>query len=139
MMYTTIRNLHLRLQVTLGMDRAVKHGSCQSYFYHFSTFLKSELIRDQTSGIQSNDSCMNSVAKRKLVEPSGIEPLTSCVQGRPAPSRATTPFNWAFLLLAALRLSLIQSHTAVCSFIRSGARLAINKKSCVKTLQVSYP
>src|SRR5690606_40028144 len=77
-----IRNLHLRLQVTLGMDRAVKHGSCQSYFYHFSTFLKSELIRDQTSGIQSNDSCMNSVAKRKLVEPSGIEPLTSCVQGR---------------------------------------------------------
>src|SRR5690554_7258521 len=59
------------------MDRAVKHGSCQSYFYHFSTFLKSELIRDQTSGIQSNDSCMNSVAKRKLVEPSGIEPLTS--------------------------------------------------------------
>src|SRR5690606_32423414 len=73
------------------MDRAVKHGSCQSYFYHFSTFLKSELIRDQTSGIQSNDSCMNSVTKRKLVEPSGIEPLTSCVQGRRSPSCAMAP------------------------------------------------
>src|SRR5690606_41632740 len=70
------------------MDRAVKHGSCQSYFYHFSTFLKSDLIRDQTSGIQSNGSCLNSVAKRKLVEPRRVDPLPSCVQGRRSPSRA---------------------------------------------------
>ena len=39
--------------------------------------------------------------------------------------------NLSFSLTAALRLSLIQSHTDVCSFIRSGARLALNKKSVV--------
>jgi len=38
----------------------------------------------------------------------------------------------SFLLCAALRLLLAQSHTDVCSFLRSGARLAQYKKSGVK-------
>jgi len=38
----------------------------------------------------------------------------------------------SFLLCAALRLSLSLSHTDVCSFLRSGVRLAQNKKSGVK-------
>ena len=42
------------------------------------------------------------------------------------------PFNWSFLLYAALRLSFAQSHTDVCSFTLSGARLAYSKKSDVK-------
>ena len=46
---------HLRLQVTLATLRAVIHAPCLlSYFYHFSTFLKSVLITDQTSIILSH-------------------------------------------------------------------------------------
>ena len=67
-----------------------------------------------------------------MVEPSGIEPLTSCVQGRRSPSWAMAPLsNLSFLLTATLHLSLAQSHTEVCSFTRSGVRLALSKKSVV--------
>src|SRR5690606_22534247 len=128
---TTIRNLHLRLQVTLGMDRAVKHGSCQSYFYHFSTFLKSELIRDQTSGIQSNDSCMNSVAKRKLVEPSGIEPLTSCVQGRRSPSCAMAPFYLVFFAACCVAL-VTHSVTYSSMFLHSFRRAPCHQQKILR-------
>src|SRR5690554_4384983 len=81
-------NPELALEITSYLG----HGPCSEtrlmpvLLLSLSTFLKSDLIRDQTSGIRPNDSCMNSVAKRKLVEPSGIEPLTSCVQGRRSPS-----------------------------------------------------
>ena len=69
---------------------------------------------------------------RKLVELSGIEPLTSCVQGRRSPSWAIAPFYLSFLSTAALPLSLVLSHTWVCSLTRSGGCLAFDKKSCVK-------
>ena len=39
--------------------------------------------------------------------------------------------NLSFLMTAALYLSLTQSHTEVCSFVRSGVRLAFSKKSVV--------
>ena len=61
-------------------------------FNHKSKLLKSSLFKknktEQTSFI-----LFCSLIRREMVENSGIEPLTSCVQGRRSPSWANSPFQ----------------------------------------------
>ena len=57
-------------------------------FYHIPKFLKNDLIKRLEINIHSGIfiSKLSNVSKQFMVEPSGIEPLTSCVQGRRSPS-----------------------------------------------------
>jgi hypothetical protein len=61
----------------------------QIYFYHIPKFLKNSYWRKDQKSIHSLESihfCAFSDLSRIMVEPSGIEPLTSCVQSRRSPS-----------------------------------------------------
>ncbi len=61
----------------------------QIYFYHIPKFLKNSYWRKDQKSIRSNWNAFISVLSaiiELMVEPSGIEPLTSCVQSRRSPS-----------------------------------------------------
>ena len=103
-----------------------------SLFLSHIRIFKERSDKSQKSTLINECSFLSSDQVKRVVEPSGIEPLTSCVQGRRSPSWAMAPLsNLSFLLTATLHLSLVQSHTEVCSFTRSGVRLALSKKSVV--------
>ena len=61
----------------------------QIYFYHIPKFLKNSYWRKDQKSIHSLRNLFISVLSaivELMVEPSGIEPLTSCVQSRRSPS-----------------------------------------------------
>ncbi len=65
--------------------------------------LKAKFIRYFELTLLSNP-LMITVSRDCMVEPGGIEPPTSCVQGRRSPSWAMAPFNLSIFLHAALLL-----------------------------------
>ena len=60
----------------------------QIYFYHIPKFLKNSYWRKDQKSIHSKSAFISvlSAIIELMVEPSGIEPLTSCVQSRRSPS-----------------------------------------------------
>ena len=64
-------------------------------FYHIPKFLKNDLIKRLEINIL-NGILISKLYTREavVVEPSGIEPLTSCVQGRRSPSLAMAPYRY---------------------------------------------
>ncbi len=104
--------------------------TCKTHEFSQFGFLKSRSVLMHMSGFKNS-------SWAKLVELGGIEPPTSCVQGRRSPSWAIAPFYWSFFCCSALYLSLFQSRTDVRSFNRYGVRLDQQKKSCVKNSRKS--
>ena len=91
---TFAENLH-REHANFTLTRhAASESNTSVYFYHIPKFLKN------SSGAKSRNQCSNPAINNHLgkhsflsfrrlelmVEPSGIEPLTSCVQSRRSPS-----------------------------------------------------
>ena len=120
----------LQIYHWIGLDNCFSPSALRLRSAEFSEvgFLKPRSVCQYVSGFKNSRS-------GNLVELRGIEPRTSCVQGRRSPSWAIAPFNWPFLYDSSLRLSLVQSRTDVRSFSHSRARLDSHKKSCVKLVQ----
>ena len=91
---TFAENLH-REHANFTLTRhAASESNTSVYFYHIPKFLKN------SSGAKSRNQCSSQAINHRpgkhsflsfrrlelMVEPSGIEPLTSCVQGRRSPS-----------------------------------------------------
>ena len=86
---TFAENLH-REHANFTLTRhAASESNTSVYFYHIPKFLKNSYWRKDQKSIHSLESihfCAFSDLSRIMVEPSGIEPLTSCVQSRRSPS-----------------------------------------------------